>query len=240
MDDGLIASIREATAKSKRRTDPDTDSRKRDPSPRSVQPSASDDKIEYRWSDRRTSKKPPSTKATATTTSASGSKPAVALPATAILGSMLFRQTLATQCMEANNSSNPSKQQSNFQKPSLKQQKQQQLHAALFDEDEDDSGSTEEDEHTFRIPDAVHAANRDHSVVSSVTEEASSFHDRSSNSGTNKWNHRHIQNMLNQFSGGSAKKKTLQARDSNVQQHQLKPSLSRLEEEHANMFRSPS
>jgi hypothetical protein len=102
------------------------------------------------------------------------------------------------------------------------------------------------------VPHSVVAESDSASFVSSVTEEASSFYDKNFSSGRSNghWNKQAL-NVLNQY---NVKKTLLQARDSNAyhhqhlqqygsnhnnsRRHQAEPSLSRLEEEHVNMFRS--
>jgi len=251
MDDGLIDSVR--------RTDPTP-----------VRPSTSDENIEYTRplkdvsSRDRRPMSPQKNVRTAgspkkiTSRTGSSTKPSLAVPANAILGSMLFRQTLASQFMES--SSAKKKQQQQSMKPLMKKsqrEKQQQQqeenkepHSKKNKIHSDDDVSGDDDDHSYRVPRSVDTKDDEQqSIVSSVTEEASSFYDRSYSSGA-KWN-RQVQTMLNQF--GAAGRPTLhQARSPNVksnennvlqqqqqqERQEIKASLSRSEEEHVNMFRS--
>lgn len=248
MDDGLIASIRKASTKA---TDPEIDSRKRDPSPTIVRPSNSDGNIPYssiknkkEYRSMRTVEPRLASPDINVRKVGSSTKPSMALPANAILGSMLFRQTLATQFME---SSSATKKQQHQEKSSLP-----------FEELKQNKGSKRKasksrhhnEDHSYHVPHSVDTNDGDQSTVSSVTEEASSFYERSHVvSSSAKWN-RQVQNMLNQFNT----RQNLQARVNSLighndtsakqrpqtleQQDTIKPSLSRSEEEHVSMFRS--
>jgi hypothetical protein len=219
MDDGLIAAIRSASAKIVRPLDPGVEESKRDPSPRAVQPSRSDSVLEY--------KRPKKGYGAAT-----HKHPPKAVPSNAILGSMLFRQTESIHSSDDNVNS----------KESVLPRKSSRM---------DDDNETRDER--CKVPRAVDADDGDDSIVSSVTEEASSFYNKSFGGNSAHWN-KQAQNVLNHYNV----KRTLQSRDTNsygkVQRSQFllnsqlayesrppppwPPTMTRVEEEHANMFRS--
>jgi len=255
MDDGLIESIRKASTKA---TDPETDSRKRDPSPTTVRPSNSDGNIPYSSIE---SKKEDCTQPTASTVeprpaspeknvtkAGSSTKPSMALPANAILGSMLFRQTLATQFMDSSSATKKQQQQQlQDENRTLPLENQQQ---AKESKSQASKSSLYSDEHSSQVPKSVDTNDGDQSIVSSVTQEASSFYERSyGGSSGAKWN-RQVQNMLNQFNArqalqsrvnsltGHNENSAKQLSQVQTQEDSIKPSLSRSEEELVGMFRS--
>lgn len=192
LDEGLIASIRKASF-DRNRQGKFLDSSKRDPSPRAVQPSNSDSVLEYshnaplRYRSTGPLKNPPK-----------------AVPSNAILGSMLFRQT---QSIHSSDEEYKSRKKSTGQKDdeiaSAVEPKQKETfnREISYDSAMGDRG----------VPKAVHADEEAESIVSSVTEEASSFYNKSFGGNSAHWN-RQAQSVLNHYNV----KRTLQTRDGNT------------------------
>lgn len=158
-----------------------------------------------------------------------------AVPTNAILGSMLFRQTLTTQ-----DAASPIKQQLSAnrlknrvasytdpkQKPAYS--KTEELHD-LDDDEEEDEDDFDESNHNYRtlkVPHSVHADGAE-SCMSSVTEEASSFYQKNFQPTWTK----QAQTILNCYNVNKAK-------NLNQRVFEVTQKLNRLEEEHTHMFTS--
>lgn len=117
--------------------------------------------------------------------------PPKAVPTNAILGSMLFRQTQSIYSAEEDSKSNISVAKRKETSP-----------------DDDEGSSSPRD---GKVPRSVHADKAAESVVSSVTEEASTFYQKNFGGGSAHWNKQAL-NVLNHYNV----KKTLQVRDTNA------------------------
>lgn len=118
--------------------------------------------------------------------------PPKAVPTNAILGSMLFRQTQSIFTTD---------EESKHNKAALKRNESR----------EDNDYSQRRDDGNYKVPHSVHADDAAESIVSSVTEEASSFYQKNFGGGSVHWN-KQAQNVLNHYNV----RKTLQARDTNA------------------------
>lgn len=206
VDDGLIQSIRMASSRdTSKGVDPETE--KRDPSPKAVKISCSDTSLDY------------NRKIPQSYSPGPQKVPPKAVPTNAILGSMLFRQTLTTA--SANSSQNNSQQSNKFTLKSTSTNK-------------NDYGPARDDGSNISrspIPQSVVANSETDTIVSSVTEQASAFYNKNLG-GRNNWS-KQAQSILQNYNA----RKSHQHRDVNA-----KPSyrtyLSANEEEHVNIFRS--
>jgi hypothetical protein len=212
MDDGLIESIRKASlrqSKKQRGIDPDDEENYKygnkdyneshgNPSNQMVRPSQSDSAMEYVHPNgyhNHTSERQPQLKKKNVTKG---------VPANAILGSMLFRQTETSFTDEHSDKKRkgndiPTKQHRPTKSPRS---------AGGVDDDRYDHNG-------MRVPRSVHADRAAKSDVSSVTEEASAFYVKNLLHLSSKWNES-AQNILNQY---NVQKKTLHARDTNAYAH---------------------
>jgi hypothetical protein len=244
MDDGLIASIRRsATKHSSSSKDPDGESLKRDPSPRGdIRSISSDSRLDYNQTGFVANNKRISSNSIGPQKT-----PPKAVTANAILGSMLFRLCDQSQSqapmtisegMEHHHRSIKQKSTATVSKSSPKSSSSKPMvkygHGV-----EDWSGGGNA---SCKVPRELHA--EEGSDVSSVTEEASSFYQKnfvnSSNTSSSQWS-KQAHQVLNHYNV----KRTLQLRDENARArftrihhppHSTTPPLSRLEEDHANMF----
>ena len=200
LDEGLIASIRSASAK-KTGADPESHSnRQRDPSPRGVMLSSSDSALDKPRGARSGKKYSPGPQRI----------PPKAIPTNAILGSMLFRSTQPSNSTESTKSSSLRDRCSNTDQP--------------------DEARDEKDK--FSVPQSVMAARDDsESIVSSVTEEASSFYQKSFGGSHRSWN-KQAHDLVSHY--GVHRSNT---GETNSAPHS-KVYLSRLEKEHVAAFRS--
>jgi hypothetical protein len=227
MDDGLIESIRKASMRqmstSQRGIDPENEENcsnvvdpndlQRDPSPQVVRPSHSDSVLDYAAC-------PTSSMFVG---SAYGNNVTIsvsqqqlkkkhitkAVPANAIIGSMLFRQT-ESSCPEEHNDNNMSKEKSNTGFPNKHKPRKEPPRSGHVDEEYAYTKGNDP-----KVPRAVHADHTAKSDVSSVTEEASTFYTKNLMHHSAKWNQSAL-NILNQY---NVRKKTLQTRDTNAFTH---------------------
>jgi hypothetical protein len=213
MDDGLIESIRQASLRqstTQRGIDPENEENYKygkksnneshgHPSNQMVRPSQSDSAIEYVQSSgyhHNASERQPQLKKKNVTKG---------VPANAIIGSMLFRQTETYFTDEHSDKKRKSKDIPTKQQLPKKSPRS----GGGVDDDYDHNG--------MKVPRSVHADHAAKSDVSSVTEEASAFYIKNLLHQSSKWNES-AQNILNQY---NVQKKTLHARDTNANAHHL-------------------